>query len=232
MAGPFRVMNRPQAILAGYAGYLDALRADGRNVGAATDAFARFRTLCAVRDGARGVEAINRLVSKHFRSALKHPLDPGEHSEWYPGRPVMVLRNDYVLKLFNGDIGIVMPDDSGALMVFFPEGDAGFRAVAPVRLPAHETAFAMTVHKSQGSEFDQVLVLLPADHNPVLTRELVYTAVTRARLRVTLVSGCRRPGESHTDTDTSPLRPARTVRRIYSNRTVIQSGALIRWATS
>jgi exodeoxyribonuclease V alpha subunit len=178
-----------QAILAGYAGYLEALRADGRNPDSATAAFARFRTLCAVRDGARGVDAINRLVSKHFRSALKHPLDPGEQSEWYPGRPVMVLRNDYVLKLFNGDIGIVMPDESGALMVFFPEGDAGFRAVAPVRLPAHETAFAMTVHKSQGSEFDQVLVLLPEDHNPVLTRELVYTAVTRARLRVTLVSG-------------------------------------------
>ncbi len=178
-----------QAILAGYAGYLDALRADGMSIGAATNTFARFRTLCAVRDGARGVDAINRLVSEHFRSALKHPLDPGKNSEWYPGRPVMVLRNDYVLKLFNGDIGIVMPDDSGALMVFFPEGDAGFRAVAPVRLPAHETAFAMTVHKSQGSEFDQVLVLLPEDHNPVLTRELVYTAVTRARLRVTLVSG-------------------------------------------
>ena len=178
-----------QAILAGYAGYLDALRADGKNPGAATAAFARFRTLCAVRDGARGVAAINRLVSEHFRSALDHPLDPGKHYEWYPGRPVMVLRNDYVLKLFNGDIGIVMPDASGALMVFFPEGDAGFRAVAPVRLPAHETAFAMTVHKSQGSEFDQVLVLLPEDHNPVLTRELVYTAVTRARLRVILVSG-------------------------------------------
>jgi len=177
------------AILAGYAGYLEVLRADGNNPGLATDAFARFRTLCAVRDGARGVEAISHLVSRHFRSALKHPLDPGEHSEWYPGRPVMVLRNDYVLKLFNGDIGIVMPDESGTLMVFFPEGDAGFRAVAPVRLPAHETAFAMTVHKSQGSEFDQVLVLLPEDHNPVLTRELVYTAVTRARLRVTLVSG-------------------------------------------
>jgi exodeoxyribonuclease V alpha subunit len=178
-----------QAILAGYAGYLDALRVDGRNPGPATAAFARFRTLCAVRDGARGVDAINRLVSEHFRSALDHPLDPGKHSEWYPGRPVMVLRNDYVLKLFNGDIGIVMPDASGALMVFFPEGDAGFRTVAPVRLPAHETAFAMTVHKSQGSEFDQVLVLLPEDHNPVLTRELVYTAVTRARMRVTLVSG-------------------------------------------
>ena len=82
-----------------------------------------------------------------------------------------------------------MLDDSGALMVFFPEGDAGFRAVAPVRLPAHETAFAMTVHKSQGSKFDRALVLLPADHNPVLTRELVYTAVPLTRLRVTLVSG-------------------------------------------
>ena len=82
-----------------------------------------------------------------------------------------------------------MLDDSDALMVFFPEGDAGFRAVAPVRLPAHETAFAMTVHKSQGSKFDRALVLLPADHNPVLTRELVYTAVTLTRLRVTLVSG-------------------------------------------
>ena len=187
--GPVPCDESAQAILAGYSGYLDALRADGGNVGAATEVFARFRALCAVRDGPRGVEAINRMVSKHFRSALKHPLDPGEHSEWYPGRPVMVLRNDYVLKLFNGDIGIVMPDDSGALMVFFPEGDAGFRAVAPVRLPAHETAFAMTVHKSQGSEFDQVIVLLPEDHNPVLTRELVYTAVTRARLNVTIVSG-------------------------------------------
>ena len=187
--GPVPCDESAQAILAGYAGYLDALRANGGNVGAATEVFARFRALCAVRDGPRGVEAINRMVSKHFRSALKHPLDPGEHSEWYPGRPVMVLRNDYVLKLFNGDIGIVMPDDSGALTVFFPEGDAGFRAVAPVRLPAHETAFAMTVHKSQGSEFDQVIVLLPEGHNPVLTRELVYTAVTRARLNVTIVSG-------------------------------------------
>jgi exodeoxyribonuclease V alpha subunit len=187
--GPVPRDESSHAILAGYTGYLEALRADGKNPGSAAAAFASFRTLCAVRDGARGVDAINRLVSKRFRSALKHPLDPGEQSEWYPGRPVMVLRNDYVLKLFNGDIGIVMPDDAGALMVFFPEGDAGFRAVAPVRLPAHETAFAMTVHKSQGSEFDQVLVLLPEDHNPVLTRELVYTAVTRARLRVTLVSG-------------------------------------------
>jgi exodeoxyribonuclease V alpha subunit len=187
--GPVPREESMRAILGGYAGYLEALRSGGPDPGAAMEAFGRFRILCAVREGARGVAAINRLVGKHFRTTLMHPLDPGEHSEWYPGRPVMVLRNDYVLKLFNGDIGIVMPDASGTPMVFFPEGDAGFRTIAPIRLPAHETAFAMTVHKSQGSEFDRVLLLLPGDHNPVLTRELVYTAVTRARLSVTLVSG-------------------------------------------
>ena len=108
---------------------------------------------------------------------------------WYPGRPVLVLRNDYVLKLFNGDIGITLRDESGALMVFFPEPAGGLRAVAPVRLPQHETAFAMTVHKSQGSEFDEVLVLLPEQRSRVLTRELLYTAVTRARSTVTVCSG-------------------------------------------
>lgn len=175
-------------ILDGYANYLDTVRTDAHNCSAIMAAFGRFRTLCAVRDGARGVEAINQMVSGHFRRTLNHPLDPGERSEWYPGRPVMVLRNDYVMKLFNGDIGIVLPDDSGTLMVYFPDGEVGFRAVAPIRLPEHETAFAMTVHKSQGSEFDVVLVMLPAEHNPVLTRELVYTAVTRARERVTIAS--------------------------------------------
>lgn len=177
------------ALWDGYAGYLAAMRTNEVDIRAATEAFGRFRILCAVRDGARGVDAINQRAAKYFRSALDHPLDPGESSEWYPGRPVMILRNDYVLKLFNGDIGLVMPDESGTLMIFFPEGDAGFRAIAPVRLPEHETAFAMTIHKSQGSEFDHALVMLPAESSPVLTRELIYTAVTRARQRVTVVSG-------------------------------------------
>lgn len=176
-------------ILAGYDEYLDAVRTDASDQTAITLAFGRFRTLCAVREGPRGVEAINRLVSRHFRRTLEHSLDPGERSEWYPGRPVMVLRNDYVLKLFNGDIGIVLPDETGNLMVCFPDRDAGFRAVAPVRLPEHETAFAVTVHKSQGSEFDDVLLMLPAAYNRVLTRELLYTAVTRARERVTIIGG-------------------------------------------
>lgn len=94
----------------------------------------------------------------------------------------MVLRNDPLLGLYNGDIGVALPDAQGGLAVFFP----GLGAIAPVRLPEHETAFAMTVHKSQGSEFDRVLVLLPQLVHRVVTRELLYTAVTRARQRVTL----------------------------------------------
>jgi exodeoxyribonuclease V alpha subunit len=180
-----------QRIHAGYAAYLQAVRASAGNQAAVFAAFGRFRALCAVRDGARGVDAVNATVSRHFRDELDHPLDPGERSEWYPGRPLIVLRNDYVLKLFNGDIGIVLPDqkNDGELMAFFSDGDTGFRRLAAVRLPEHETAFAMTVHKAQGSEFDEVLLMLPAGVSAIVSRELLYTAVTRARERVTLVSG-------------------------------------------
>jgi exodeoxyribonuclease V alpha subunit len=175
------------AILAAYAGYIDSLRSHADRH-AVTQAFARCRVLCAVRDGPWGVNAINQRISAHFRRTLQHPLDPGLRSEWYPGRPVMVLRNDPVLELFNGDIGIVLPDPSGALQVMFSDEHGGFRAIAPVRLPEHETAFAMTVHKSQGSEFEELLLVLPAENNRVLTRELLYTAVTRARERLTIVA--------------------------------------------
>jgi exodeoxyribonuclease V alpha subunit len=176
-----------QAILDGYTPYIEAVRSNAADPGAITAAFAGFRVLCAVRDGPWGVKAINEKVSIHFRRTLQHPLDPGLRSEWYPGRPVMVLRNDHVLKLFNGDIGIVLPDAHGVLQVCFPDETGGFRAIAPVRLPDHETAFAMTVHKSQGSEFDEMLLVLPAEKNRVLTRELLYTAVTRARGRLSIV---------------------------------------------
>jgi len=181
--------NSLQRVLEGGAAYLAAARAGLHDKAALFDAFGRFRVLCAERDGPRGIDGINRVVSQHFRAALDHPLDPGLRSEWYPGRPVMVLRNDYVLKLFNGDTGLALPDESGTLMVWFPDSAGGFRAVAPVRLPAHETAFATTVHKAQGSEFRDVLVLLPAKPSRVVTRELLYTAVTRARDGATLVCG-------------------------------------------
>jgi len=181
------------AIDDGYAAYREAVRrhaGGGNDHAAVIAAFDRFRVLCAVRSGARGVEAMNRLIARHFRHALAHPLDAGprhDEAEWYPGRPVMVLQNDYALRLANGDIGIALPAADGRLLVCFPDRERGVRAIAPARMPAHETAFAMTVHKSQGSEFDEVLLMLPAEANRVLTRELLYTAVTRARHRVFLV---------------------------------------------
>ena len=174
-----------QAIHAGYGAYFEAMRAERPDPAAVFAAYARFRILCAVREGPRGVLALNQMVSSHFRQLLNHPLDTGERC--YPGRAVMVLRNDPVLKLYNGDIGIVLPDAGNVLMVYFPDSEAGFRSVAPIRLPEHETAFAMTIHKSQGSEFDAVLVMLPAQPSRVLTRELIYTAITRARSRMILV---------------------------------------------
>ena len=175
------------AILAGYAPYLEAVRNSMGTPDAMFEAFNRFRVLCAVHDTLRGATALNDVIGAHVRAGLRHHRDPGMHSAWYPGRPVMVLRNDYVLGLFNGDIGLTFPDAEGVLMVYFPDGQNGLRAIAPVRLPEHDTAFAMTVHKAQGSEFDRVLLMLPADANRVLSRELIYTAVTRARHEVVIV---------------------------------------------
>jgi exodeoxyribonuclease V alpha subunit len=187
----------------GYAAYLESVRRDPTDHAAIARAFDAFRVLCAVREGARGVVAINELMTRQAREHLGLSPAGGRDgaSAWYPGRPVMVLRNDPLLKLFNGDIGIALPaavspggagvTDAGStneLLVWFPEAGGGFRAVAPVRLPAHQTAYAMTVHKAQGSEFNDVLVLLPGQRSRVVTRELLYTAVTRARQRVAIAS--------------------------------------------
>jgi len=186
-ANPVPAVAARQKIMDGMKSYLEAARTDLGDMPALFAALGGYRVLCAEREGPRGVNEINEVISQHFRRALEHPLDPGNRSEWYPGRPVMVLRNDYVLKLFNGDVGIVLPDASGTLMVYFPESNGSFRAVAPLRLPEHESAFATTVHKAQGSEFDHVLLLLPAKPNRGVTRELLYTAVTRSRSGVTIV---------------------------------------------
>jgi exodeoxyribonuclease V alpha subunit len=112
-------------------------------------------------------------------------------SAWYPGRAVIVTRNDYALGLFNGDIGIALPSpptaDAGSpdsLRIWFAAADTGFRSIPIVALPPHATAFAMTVHQSQGSEFEQIALVLPATSHRLLSRELIYTAVTRARASV------------------------------------------------
>ena len=146
-----------------------------------------FCILCALRQGPYGVTGINGLVERILASAGR--ISP--RSQWYSGRPIIVTANDYGLRLFNGDIGLILPDreGGGALRAFFPSPDGGVRKIAPVRLPAHETAFAMTVHKSQGSEFARILLLLPPQDSPVATRELVYTGITRARQEVMIWGG-------------------------------------------
>ncbi len=181
-----------QCMSEGLSPYLDVVRRDPGDWAALVRAFERFRVLCAQREGPRGVMAINEHLSREARARLASPQPAGTldtPSPWYAGRPVMVLRNDAVLKLFNGDIGIALPAAGGEPMVCFADASGGFRAVPALRLPPHETAFAMTVHKAQGSEFDEVLLLLPERRSRVLTRELLYTAVTRARRRVVLATG-------------------------------------------
>lgn len=143
----------------------------------------RFRILCALRDGPFGVNTVNRLVEEILVKAGR-VQKPGE---WYSGRPVMVRENDYQQELFNGDIGVALLEPvTQQLRVYFSGRDGLPRALLPVRLPAHETVYAMTVHKSQGSEFDNVLLILPGNESPILTRELIYTGLTRARETVEL----------------------------------------------
>ena len=151
-------------------------------------AFNRFRILCAVREGPYGIREINRQIE----ALLREEGFIRDSGAIYAGMPVLITRNDYQVDLFNGDIGILLPDPEAtgdgarALWAWFPGQSAGEppRRVAPARLPEHEPAYAMTVHKSQGSEFERVLLLLPDHDTPVLTRELVYTGLTRARQRV------------------------------------------------
>jgi exodeoxyribonuclease V alpha subunit len=148
--------------------------------------FNEFRILCAVRDGPYGVDALNKVAENILRDERFIDGD----RRWYRGRPILITRNDYRLGLFNGDVGMVLPDPDADndLRVFFPAPDGSVRKFHPVRLPEHETVYAMTIHKSQGSEFDRVLLLLPDRYSPVLTRELVYTGITRAQKNVTVFS--------------------------------------------
>jgi exodeoxyribonuclease V alpha subunit len=143
------------------------------------DRFAAFRLLTPLRNGPLGVGVLNAEIEKGLAAQGVIP----QRSHWYVGKPVMIAANDYALRLFNGDIGVCVKDPTtGELRIAFPsDGDGGVRLLAPARLPAHETAWAMTVHKSQGSEFDEAALVLPDEQGELITRELVYTAVTRAR---------------------------------------------------
>ncbi|SDL97194.1 DNA helicase/exodeoxyribonuclease V, alpha subunit [Modicisalibacter muralis] len=168
---------------------------------AVLDAHSHFQVLCALRKGPWGVEGLNqRIAAALKRQGLISAGDRDIERGWYPGRPVLVTRNDYGLGLMNGDIGITLalpnarqPDNPWLPRVAFPAGDGSGRIkwVLPSRLQTVETVFAMTVHKSQGSEFTHTALVLPDSPNPILTRELVYTGVTRAKNWFTLVESGR-----------------------------------------
>ncbi|MEX3693058.1 exodeoxyribonuclease V subunit alpha [Paraburkholderia sp. BR14263] len=184
----------------GYRHYLETMRTTRPEPGATPEALAgwaagvlkahgAFQLLCALRRGPWGVEGLNRRVARLLHE--EGLIDP--HGDWYAGRPVLVMHNDYELGLMNGDIGIALelPVAAGeppVLRVAFPAGDGsgGVKWVSPSRLQGVETVFALTVHKSQGSEFTHAALVLPDTYSPILTRELVYTGITRARSFLTL----------------------------------------------
>nr|WP_246174141.1 AAA family ATPase [Paraburkholderia hayleyella] len=176
----------------GFASYAEAL---GHELAATVpdltrlfDALNCFRILCATRAGPRGVDSLNELMAGQLQRAVRLPRVVG--TPWFAGRPVMVTQNDAALGLFNGDTGIALPDADGALKVYFRTGKGAVRSLSPAALPPHDTALALTVHKSQGSEFEHVALMLPEAASRVLSRELVYTAVTRARMRIE-ITGAR-----------------------------------------
>ncbi len=155
-----------------------------------------FRILAATRRGQWGVEQLNPRIDRWLQDQgwidEVPALADDEGHRWYAGRPIMVTHNDYGVQLFNGDVGICAASEKGSeqngLRAFFPDGQGGVRTLALSKLPPHATAWSMTVHKSQGSEFDHVLLILPEKDTPLLTRELLYTAVTRARRHLTVAA--------------------------------------------
>ncbi len=164
-------------IIKGYSEYLQA-----KTPLESIETFGKFRVLCALRKGFYGAVDINIKIENILKKAGLIKSD----TLWYKGRPVMIKGNDYDLKLYNGDIGIAMPDmeSNNEIRVFFIGENRSLRKIHPVQLGDHETVFAMTVHKSQGSEFENIILVFPDHESPVVTRELIYTGISRASKNV------------------------------------------------
>ncbi|MBQ0753158.1 MAG: exodeoxyribonuclease V subunit alpha [Gammaproteobacteria bacterium] len=177
-----------QTMLAHYAPLVDAA-ANGESPAALLKQFSQFRALAATRRGPLGIEQLNAAFEQQLQR--QHGFAP---DQWFPGKAVLLKHNDWNLRLFNGDIGIAVIDETeqgtnrDKIRIAFPAADGGIKLIAPTRLPAYESAWAMTIHKSQGSEFEHVLLILPEQDSPVLTRELLYTGITRARTKLTLAA--------------------------------------------
>ncbi|MDY0132147.1 MAG: exodeoxyribonuclease V subunit alpha [Desulforegulaceae bacterium] len=141
--------------------------------------FSEFMILSPLNDNEYGVSGLNLIIENLFTN--KKSL---EEKLWYNGKPVIITKNDYINNLFNGDTGICLEDRNGENKVFFQSSDLAYKTFHPLRLNNCQSVFSMTIHKSQGSEFDNVLIVLPEYETSVLSRELIYTAVTRARKKV------------------------------------------------
>lgn len=144
-----------------------------------------FRLLTAMRQGEQGVEQLNGQIERLLKR--KGLVPTGQNSPFYHGKPIMITENHYEQQLFNGDIGIIWQNE-GKLMVAFEQGES-IRWLSLARLPKFETVYAMTIHKTQGSEFNHVALMLPVSANPLLSRELLYTGITRAKQSL-MVQSC------------------------------------------
>jgi len=158
----------------GYQAFINAVESEAKPQDI-LQAFDEFRVLAALKQGPQSVTSVNRMMTRFLAQRGWRTAQT-----YYPGRPIMITQNDYRQQLFNGDIGVILRDENGQLKACFYFGEE-LRWVGLNRIPAHETVFAMTVHKSQGSEFDAISILLPDEISPILNRELLYTAITRAR---------------------------------------------------
>jgi exodeoxyribonuclease V alpha subunit len=199
LKSPAIFANNLSPLLAELTPYIDAISNPEIEPLALLDLFETTRILCPVREGRLGVEAINQSIEQTVKrqqnkqSSATGVQDLFNRNNYYHGRPVMILRNDYLLSLFNGDIGICIANsDSTAQGVAFKNALGEIEIFPLSRLPQHETCFAMTIHKAQGSEFDHVSLILGTDlshaQENLITRELLYTAVTRSRHSVTIYS--------------------------------------------
>lgn len=204
---------REATVAAGRAAYEAAIDGDAAT---ALEAIGRHRILCAHRRGPHGVRRWNQQAE----SWLAEEVDGfAPYGRWYIGRPLLITENEYELKLFNGDTGIIIRGPDGTPLAAFRRGDEIIE-LSPTRLDAVETVYAMTIHKSQGSQFDAVSVLLPPEGSRILTRELLYTAVTRSRKRLQLCgpSATMRSAATHAIARASglirrmPTRPSRRAR--------------------
>ena len=170
-----------------YTHYL-SLIAQGASVAEVHKAFASYQLLAAVREGDYGVNSLNQRIERVLQQQGLITLSPNQRH--YTGMPIMVSQNDYQLKLFNGDIGILMPDESGQLKALFIDEQGNQRTFSPARLPAHDKVYVMTIHKSQGSEFSYTAMVLPPlkQARMGINRQLVYTGITRAKNTFELVA--------------------------------------------